>query len=124
MLCSNRATAYTEDWRNVLKPLNKVVVEAARWKWVEDTLDLLAPKVHPPLVRRLPKTEREVTDLLLGKPSQKPSRPSYYHILPVVRKCETQSYGDLSKMWIAMMYCCLMTDFVENHWYAERNVTP
>jgi len=101
---SSCCTAYTEDWRCVLRVLNPTAVETARWRWVETTLSLLAPEVHPPSRLQLPETEREVTELLLGKPKVRPTGPSHFKILPVVRKCETQSLEDVAKMWAALTF--------------------
>jgi hypothetical protein len=99
----------------VLRPLAPAAVDAARWAWTEELLTLLAPEVHPPMVPQLPKTERDVTELILGKPPEKPTGPSHYSILPVVRNCETQSFKDMAKMWCFMLnyvflstICCIL----------------
>jgi hypothetical protein len=56
-----------------------------------------------------------VTALILGKPPEKPSGPSHFSILPVVRNCETQSFADMAKMWAFMLnyvwmstVCCIL----------------
>ena len=56
-----------------------------------------------------------MTALILGKPPEKPSGPSHFSILPVVRNCETQSFADMAKMWAFMLnyvwmstVCCIL----------------
>ena len=99
----------------MLRALNPTAVDAARWEWTEELLNVLAPPVHPPLLLQLPSSEREVTERILGKPPEKPTGPSHFSILPVVRKCETQSFKDMAKMWAFMCnyihattLCCIM----------------
>ena len=46
---------------------------------------------------QLPKSEQEITDKILGKPSVKPAGPSHIKIHKPIPKCETQSYSDAFK---------------------------
>jgi hypothetical protein len=91
-----------------MRVLNPVAVEAARWRWIEAMLALLAPPVGQHLMRQLPRSEDEVMDRILGKPSEKPTGPSPIKIHPPVRKCETQSHEDLFKTWSTLLTYCSM----------------
>ena len=89
---------YTEDPNNVFAALNPQLLEKELWAWVAVMLSLLMPDVLPPLLPKLPESEEEVVERILGKPSIKPTGRSEYRIHPPIPKCETQSYEDTSKM--------------------------
>lgn len=88
---------YTEDKNKLFKALDPKLLEKEQWNMVCFMLSLLMLNVPPPLLPQLPKSEQEITDKILGKPSVKPAGPSHIKIHKPIPKCETQSYSDAFK---------------------------
>ena len=58
---------------------------------------------------QLPLTEREVVDRVLGKPSEKPSGPSWMQVRKSIPNCETQSFMDVQKMHANLLTYCFVS---------------
>jgi hypothetical protein len=117
---------YTEDFGLVKQLLNPRAIAQSETEWMVALMCLLGgvgattdadSEDGLPGGRslQLPTTEREVTERVLGKPVEKPPRPTFIKIHPAVPKCETQSFLDVQKMWAALlMYmtasciCCVI----------------
>lgn len=84
---------YTEDYRNILYPLEPACVKAQLRQGMAELMQIISPctsNVNPPTVR-------EVTAAALARPIQNLGGPSNISILPSIPVCDTKSFPDVFK---------------------------
>lgn len=90
---------YTEDPARVFAPLNPLIVEQKKWKWVGELLARVAPTDEETGELRMPQNEAETVGRALGKPLEKPDGPSQFKIHAAIQNCDTKSFRDCQKIW-------------------------
>lgn len=99
---------YTEDYRNILYPLEPACVKAQLRQGMAELMQIISPctsNVNPPTVR-------EVTAAALARPIQNLGGPSNISILPSIPVCDTKSFPDVFKFVPFMLLRCAMTMLV------------
>ena len=97
---------YTEDYSNVLTPLEPVTVQRQLWDGMHEMIAL----VEQPFAKLAP-TQIEISESLLGR-IRNPFGKTPLDILPSIPNCDTKAFKDVFKFVPFMLMRCLASMIV------------